>query len=140
MKKIVYLIVGLFLIFGVSGCTSVGTTTVTCKSDKVSKSPVEYNYDVYKIKNNKIKSFELYSIRTYDDETLKETSLDEIIKDIEKDGDYKVEKINNKEIKIIDKNPVNAFKDSNPEDLPEFIKQQMESKDFSPYRYHCTIK
>ena len=140
MKKIVYLIVGLFLIFGVSGCTNVGTTTVTCKSDKVSKSPVEYNYDVYKIRNNKIKSIELYSIRTYDSKSLKGTSLDEIIKEIEKDGDYKVEKINDKEIKIIDKNPVNPFKGSNPEDLPEFIKQQMESKDFSPYRYRCTIK
>ena len=63
-----------------------------------------------------------------------------VVKEIEKDGDYKVEKINDKEIKIIDKNPVNPFKGSNAEDLPEFIKQQMESKDFSPYRYRCTIK
>ena len=140
MKKIVYLVIGLFLIAGVSGCSNVGTTTVTCKSDKISKSPVEYHYDIYTIKNNEIKSFELYSIRTYDEESLKEVSLDEIIKDLEKDGDYKVEKLNGKEIKLIDKNPVNPFRNINAENMAEFIKQQMESKDFSPYKYSCTIK
>ena len=48
------------------------------------------------------------------------------------DGDYKVEKINDKEIKIIDKNPVNPFKGSNPEDLPEFTDYSMRNR---TYRY-----
>lgn len=139
-KKIFVLIMGLVLILGVSGCSSVGTKTITCVSDKIGKSPEIVYYEVYKIKNNEITEFEKYSIRTYTDEYLKLVSLKDTIAIYEKDKDTKVEKINDHQLKVIDTNPVNVFKGSKTDDLETLIINTMEKNDLSLYKYTCEVK
>lgn len=141
MKKLMSIIViGIFLLIGVTGCDAVGTKTVTCVSEKVGKSPVVVYYEIYKVRSNKITSVEKYNIRTFDKDYLKRVKLEDVIKVYEKDKDTKVEKLSATELKITDTNPTNVFKNSTPEDMTTLIINSMEKNDFSLYKFNCSVK
>ena len=139
-KKILGLFVGLVILFCVTGCGSVGTKTITCVSDKIGSSPAIVYYEIYKVKNNEITEFEKYSVRTFDEEYLKLVTLDETIEIYEKDKEVKVEKLGDNQLKVIDTNPVNVFKNSTTDDLETLIINTMEKNDFSLYTYTCEVK
>lgn len=141
MKRLMsIIIVGLFLLVCVTGCGNVGTKTITCVSEKVGKAPVIVYYEVYKVKNNEIVELEKYNIKTFDKEYLERVKLEDIIKIYEKDKDTKVEKLSDHELKIIDTNPTNVFKNSKSDNITELIINSMEKNDFSLYRYTCSVK
>lgn len=141
MKKKIYgLIVGLILLLGVCGCDSVGTKTVTCASEKVGGSPEIVYYEVYEVKDNEIISYEKYNIRTFDKEYLKLVSLEETMEVYKRDKEVKVEKVSDNQLKVIDTNPANAFKNSKSDDVATLIVNTMEKKDFSLYNYTCEVK
>lgn len=139
-KKIIALVLGALVLLGVSGCASVGTKTITCESEKVGKSPEIIYYEIYKVKDNEVTSFEKYSVRTYDEEYLKLVSLEETIEVYERDKDIKAEKISDNQLKVVDTNPVNVFKDMKSDDLTTLIVNTMEKNDFALYTYTCEVK
>ncbi len=140
MRKFVFIIILGIILLGATGCEKIGEKTVTCVSEKVGKSPEIVYYEIYKIKNNEIVSLEKYNIRTFDKEYLKLVKIDEIIKVYESDKDTKVEKLGKNQIKVIDTNPTNVFKNSKANDMATLIVNSMEKSDFSLYRYTCTIE
>lgn len=139
-KKIIAVVLGALVLLGVSGCSSVGTKTITCESEKVGKSPEIIYYEIYTVKDNEVTSFEKYSIRTYDEAYLKLVSLEETIEVYERDKDIKAEKISDNQLKVVDTNPVNVFKDMNSDDLTTLIVNTMEKNDFALYTYTCEVK
>lgn len=141
MKKIMSIIIGgILLLVCVTGCEGVGTKTVTCVSEKIGKSPVIVYHEIYKVKNNEIVSLEKYNVRTFDKAYLERVALEDVIKIYEKDKDSKVEKLSDYELKIIDTNPTNVFKNSKSDDMVNLIVNSMEKNDFSLYRFTCTVK
>lgn len=139
-EKLLSVITIFIMLLGVSGCGKVGVKTVICESEKVGNSPEIIYYEVYEVKDNEIISFEKYNIRTFDAEYLKLVSLDETIDVYKKDKEIKIEKISDKQLKIIDTNPVNVFKNSKSDDMTKFIVDSMERSDFSLYKFTCEVK
>ncbi|MDO5394042.1 MAG: hypothetical protein Q4F33_05505 [Mycoplasmatota bacterium] len=137
-NRIVGMLIGIILLISVTGCVKGNVKTVTCVSGKVGKKPEVVYHEIYTIENNEIVKVEKYNIRTFDNEYLKLVSLDDVMEVYKKEKDTKVEKIGDNQLKVIDTNPTNVFKDSKSDDIAKFIIDSMQKKDFSPYNYTCT--
>lgn len=142
MKKVLSLILCLGMVLLISGCGSSNSSNgvVSCVSEKVGEDPSTVYYEEYVVKNNKVVEFDKYSIISYSDEYLTRVSLDDALKIFSKDTSYDVSKVNDNQLKLVYKNPVNVFETSQAEDLVEFIVTTMEENEFALYTYTCEVK
>lgn len=142
MKKYIGLVIICILGLFITGCgkNSDVNGTISCISESRGENPSIISYEIYEVKNNKVRDIEAYDILEYDKNYLEKVSLDEIIKIYKKDSSYKVEKFNSTSIKNIKKKPTNVFKDIKTDDMLETIRVSMEENEFGLYSFKCEIK
>lgn len=140
MKKIISLIVILFVVVLLSGCSSSNSGTIICKSEARGNNPVITSYEEYVVENNKVVEFSKYNILDFDEEYLKRTSIDNVLEIYRSDESFKVEKVDSNTIKNIYVDPKNYYENMESDDMIETIRASLEDNELSLFKYTCEIK
>lgn len=139
MKKIVSIILFLFVVLLITGCGK-SSGTIICKSEARGENPTIVNYEKYVVKNNKVVEYIKYNNLSYSDEYLSKIPMSTILEVYEKEEDLTVEKIDSKSIKTTFKNPRNYYEDIESDNMLETIRASLEDNAFNIYAYTCEIE
>lgn len=141
MKRFLGVAISLILILLLTGCGNVdGRSTIYCVSEAIGENPSTVYHEKYVVEDNKVTEFEKYSVISYSDEYLKKISLDDVAEIYSKNGSYDVSKLSDNELKLIYKEPINVFENSQSDNLVELILSTMEENDFALYPYTCEVE
>ena len=141
MKRILGVVFSLLLVLFLTGCGSnTDKKTISCVSEIIGEDPSIIYYERYVVAENKVTDFEKYSVISYSDEYLKKISLDDVAEIYSKNGSYDVSKLSDNELKLMYKEPINVFENSQSDNLVELILSTMEENDFALYPYTCEVE